>query len=381
MKPNQTLYISFFLLLSTVVFAQNEFIIKGTVTAANSSETLPFANVFVANTTFGTSTDSIGNYELKLPASGSYDLIISFMGYETFARSVRFIKPNIVFLDAKMVTKSKRIEGVTVTARKDAEWKVHLERFRTGFLGKSRAARRSKIINEEALNFEMNKESMVFEAYASEPLIIENKELGYRLIYLLEDYRVFMNEGFSTFYGFSAFEELRASSPRNTKKYSKERDKAYFGSMQHFFHELYQGNTIEAGYELYHAYDRQGMGRVIDPSQVELDEIISRELDGQIKKLKFQDFLYVYYKPERESANYIDSTRGSLSMSSANGSDNSKSQNSWIKMRDDDEFIEFESNGYIRNPMDFYSYGYWGYEKIADMMPINYVPGRLEKKQ
>jgi hypothetical protein len=65
-----------------VVFAQNEFIIKGTVTDAISIESLPFANVFVANATFGTSTDSVGNYKLTLPSSGSYDLIISFIGYE-----------------------------------------------------------------------------------------------------------------------------------------------------------------------------------------------------------------------------------------------------------------------------------------------------------
>lgn len=381
MKPILILFLSFFLFNSTLVTAQNEFIIKGTVVDANTMESLPFANVFVANTTFGTSTDSIGNYELKLPSSGSYDLIISFMGYETFARSVRFIKPNTVVLDAQMVTKSKRILGATVTARKDAEWKSQLQRFTDGFLGKSKAARRSKIINKEVLNFEMDQESKVFEAYASEPLIIENKELGYRLIYLLEDYRVFMREGFSTFYGFSAFEELNTKSQRTANKYTKERDKAYFGSLQHFFHELYAGNTAAAGYEVYHAYDLQGMGRVIDPDQLEMDKIVSEEYDGQIKKLTFKDFLYVYYKPEKESRDYIVHAQGALSISSSNKSIKNKSQNSWIKMREAGNFVEFESNGYIRNPMDFFSHGYWGYEKIGDMMPINYTPNSNKQKQ
>lgn len=380
MKSILTLFISFFSFTSNIALAQNEFIIKGTVVDANTMETLPFANVFVANTTFGTSTDSIGNYELKLPSSGSYDLIISFMGYETFARSVRFIKPNTVELDAKMVTKSKRILGATVTARKDAEWKSQLKRFTDGFLGKSKAARRSEIINKEVLNFEMDQETKVFEAYASEPLVIENKELGYRLIYLLEDYRVFMKEGFSTFYGFAAFEELHSKSRGKAKKYSKERDKAYFGSLQHFFHTLYAGNTTAAGYEIYHAYDLSGMGRVIDPDQLEVNKIVSEEYDGQIKKLTFKNFLYVYYKPEKESRDYIVHAQGALSISSGNKVTN-KSQNSWIKMREAGNFVEFEANGYIRNPMDFFSHGYWGYEKIGDMMPINYNPSSKEQKQ
>jgi CarboxypepD_reg-like domain len=375
MKSIQILYLSFFLLLNNFAFAQNEFIIKGTVTDANSNETLPFANVFVANTTFGTSTDASGNYELKLPSSGSYDLIISFMGYETFARSVRFVKPNVVMLDVNMITKSKRIQGVTVTARKDELWKSHLERFKGGFLGKSKAARRSNIVNEEVLNFEMDRETGVFEAYASEPLVIENKELGYRLIYLLEDYRVFIKDGFSTFYGFSAFEELQDGPTRN--KFIKQRDKAYFGSLQHFFHELYNENLTKAGYEIYLAFDIEGTGRMIDPNPVELNKILSTDVKSQVKRLEFKDFLYVYFKPERESSDYLTHQFGSLRIEKSEDKDLKRSQNSWIKMRDEGTFIEFESNGYITNPMDFYSYGYWGYEKIGDMMPMNYIPSTL----
>ena len=150
--------------------------------------------------------------------------------------------------------------------------------------------------------------------------------------------------------------------------------------MQHFFNTLYNGTSIKAGYEIYHAHDLQGMGRVIDPNQMELGEIVSREFDGQIKKLEFKDFLYVYYKPEKESANYKAHMYGTLKIGKVDDKSTRRSQNSWIKMREENGFIEFETNGYIRNPMEFYSYGYWGYEKIGDMMPINYVPSNSDKK-
>ena len=133
MKSIQILATSFLFLVSMFASAQGEFIIRGVVSDAETGETLPFANVFVANTTFGTASNEDGSYELVLPSSGSYDLIISFMGYETFARVVRFITPNTVELDAKMVTRSKQLRGVTVTAKKDAEWQMHLARFEAGF--------------------------------------------------------------------------------------------------------------------------------------------------------------------------------------------------------------------------------------------------------
>ena len=226
----------------------------------------------------------------------------------------------------------------------------------------------------------MDSKTGMFEAYAAEPLIIENKELGYRLTYLLEDYKVYMKQGFSSFYGFSAFEELESKTKRKKRQYEKERDKAYFGSMPHFFRVLYNGTLVKAGYEIYHAQDMQGMGRMIDPNQVALNTIVSQELDGQIKKLEFQNFLYVYYKGEKESADFIANTMGTLTIKRAGGA-SGKSQNSWVQMRDEIKFIEFEENGYVRNPMDFFSFGYWAYEKIGDMMPINYLPVNLRDKK
>jgi TonB-linked SusC/RagA family outer membrane protein len=56
--------------------------VTGTVTDAQSGETLPGVNVMVKGTTVGASTDSEGNYELEAPSLQD-TLIFSFVGYQT----------------------------------------------------------------------------------------------------------------------------------------------------------------------------------------------------------------------------------------------------------------------------------------------------------
>ncbi len=368
MRPIQTMLFAILLLACLQGYGQSQsgFTIAGMVTDSETGETLPLANIFIANTTFGTTSKADGSFSLQLPEAGTYDLVISFLGYETFARSVRFLRPNVVWIDAKMVTKSQELSGVTVTAKKDANWARNLQEFRVGFLGRSKFGKSSRILNEEVLNFDLDEDTGVFEAWASEPLVIENKRLGYRLFYLLEDYRVYTRDGYSSFYGFTSFEEIEAKTRSKKTKYERARKEAYDGSMVHFFKSLYAGSTKEQGYEIYAAQDIEGK-RVIDPNQVDLDGIVLRGQRGQSKKLRFENMLYIYFKNEGLPPEYMGKLMSNVSISTKN-----KSQNSWIEMIEGKEYIEFESTGYIRNPLEFYSNGYWAFEKVGDMMPINY---------
>ncbi|HLR31213.1 MAG TPA: carboxypeptidase-like regulatory domain-containing protein, partial [Fodinibius sp.] len=67
------------LLLCPVALSQN---VSGTVTDAQSGETLPGVNVMVKGTTTGTSTGSDGNYEFNV-SSLQDTLVFSFIGYQT----------------------------------------------------------------------------------------------------------------------------------------------------------------------------------------------------------------------------------------------------------------------------------------------------------
>src|SRR5699024_12571369 len=69
------------LCISMTTVAQNV-TVSGTVTDAETGNTLPGVNVIIKGTTTGTSTDTEGAYELTVPSLQD-TLVFSFIGYQT----------------------------------------------------------------------------------------------------------------------------------------------------------------------------------------------------------------------------------------------------------------------------------------------------------
>jgi hypothetical protein len=74
--------ILFLLLSNCSLFAQ----IKGRVTDANN-EPLPFASVYLKNTTIGTSANSDGEFSLSVPR-GRHEVVFQYMGYKVASRNI-----------------------------------------------------------------------------------------------------------------------------------------------------------------------------------------------------------------------------------------------------------------------------------------------------
>ena len=64
--------------------------IKGKVSDENG-EALPFATVYIHNTTYGVTTNSIGNYFIELKP-GNYSITYSFIGYQSIIHNVSLTK-------------------------------------------------------------------------------------------------------------------------------------------------------------------------------------------------------------------------------------------------------------------------------------------------
>ncbi len=92
-----------------------------------NNESLPFANVFIKNTTQGTTTDMDGLYEIPNLEPGTYTVVISFIGYETLE------VPNVI-VEAGKVTEvntglgasSVSLDEVVVTTTVSRESQVAL---------------------------------------------------------------------------------------------------------------------------------------------------------------------------------------------------------------------------------------------------------------
>lgn len=86
------------LLLSICIFGITS-CIQGQLVSGNvqgeDGVLLPFASVYLKNSTYGVSTDSRGNYQIEL-ASGESELVFSFIGYESTSRKLNIQEGNQV---------------------------------------------------------------------------------------------------------------------------------------------------------------------------------------------------------------------------------------------------------------------------------------------
>ncbi|NOQ92065.1 MAG: TonB-dependent receptor plug domain-containing protein, partial [Flavobacteriaceae bacterium] len=112
---NQIFMLIIFGLTANIIFAQKGELL-GKVLDKEYNDILPFANVLVKNSSFGTTTDFEGNYSLKLK-EGNYTVVFSFIGYETIEINDVVIKSNeVVELNASIGPLENKLEEVIVKA-------------------------------------------------------------------------------------------------------------------------------------------------------------------------------------------------------------------------------------------------------------------------
>src|SRR5690606_18111603 len=108
--------------------------------------------------------------------------------------------------------------------------------------------------NEEALSFSFDKNSNTFYAYADEPIVINNKNLGYQIRFHLDAFQVQFNYQTlnpnnylnSSYFGYSLFVENETPS----KKTLAHRAETYNNSSAAFFSDLVQSNLENSDYML-----------------------------------------------------------------------------------------------------------------------------------
>lgn len=358
--------------------AQQGYTITGTVTDAETGETLPFANVFFAETTYGVNTNEVGQFTLKVPQPGTYDLIVRFVGYQTYGINLRLEDNYNLSFDIALKPEELNLGSVTVMANKDENWQRYLQEFKDAFLGYSKNSSQCKILNEEDLDFYYDRKENALYAYSKGPIKVENKALGYTIDYYLEEFKNDYSRNLNTYYGYTVFTEMEPRSKRRERIWEENRKRAYEGSIQHFFSSVFEGKLEEEGYIVQVAKDVTNFGRVLDPTNVNLRDWLNNGQSDLSRQLPFENFLYVTYTKESETPEYVQNGKPGGKLNSASASRLGK-QVSWITMAEGKEVIEFERTGYVYDPLSFYSSGYWGFEKVADMVPINYKPKSEEK--
>ncbi len=323
--------------------------ISGRVKDAATGKPLPNANVFLANTTLGAVTTKDGFYVINQVPLGTHELFASFIGYKVEKRTVRLVAPKDFRVDLSLHPKALELGEVEVVAAQPREWKKNLKKFEELFWGNSYDTEACKILNPEVLDFTFEKEPKCFAATASQPLQIENKKLGYRAQFLIEDFRYYIDEDKIGYAFIPKFDELLPADAAEEEKWKANRQKAYRGSLRHFLVALIAGRLEEEGFILYRLAVPPWEDKHVRRLAADLDELLSPGTLPAERELHFRGCLEIFYTPDR--------------------GDN---QVSWIVASR--ESVTVNASGYIYDGYAVTVYGHWFHQRVAEMLPRDYQP-------
>jgi hypothetical protein len=242
-----------------------------------------------------------------------------------------------------------------------------------------------------------------------EPLIIENRALGYIIHYQMENFTYDFSKHYLFFSGYQLFEEMKGGKAK-IKKWTRAREDVYDISFMKFMRSLYRNNLKKDGYQMYHLtripnlekerwaakekiyYDTVShKGIVKDFSSVlpadsfylydkyihqkdPIEVIAHSEMTGDsvayaknnvTAALDFKDFLIVQYLKREAPAEYFETT---------NSEKTAQPVTSILSLLNNKP-VYITSNGYYYDVEDLLAEGFWGWwEKLGDTLPYDYVP-------
>lgn len=349
----------------TTVFSQStEYTVTGIVIDKTNKAPMQAASVFAQNTTFGTATGADGKFILRLP-NGGYDLVVTFTGYET--ESIRITTAdaanNNIVIELKQ--KDKTLEAVAVVGSNEVKdgWQQYGNFFLENFIGKTTFSSNCTLKNPEVLKFYFSKRKNRLKVLASEPLLIENNSLGYRIKYVLDSFTYEYSTEINTYTGNPLFEEITPVGNNQQATWAANRLKAYKGSMLHFMRSVYSKQLKEEGFEI------QFLVKEADKEQaVELKNYygaINYKKDDSTQTVEImpnQLNLGVLYTKEKPEQTYL---------TQADTNEPKAFQFSFLSFTPGNSLV-IEQNGYFFEQNDIAINGYWTWEKVADMLPYDY---------
>jgi hypothetical protein len=227
------------------VLAQQKFQLTGSVTEKGTT-IIPGASIFIEGTTMGTQSDATGHYVLKNIPPGRHRLVASMVGYVPKLVLLEF-PGKITELNINLEEDNKTLDEVRVVGSQDKLWEKQFREFEKGFLGEGYNRKEVFITNKEVVDF--TESSDAFSAKASQPLQIINKSLGYKVTYFMDNFE--KTNSLTSFKGLASFEKLMPEDAKQERKWKRNREEAYEGSLKHFLKALGDNRIEEEGFNAF----------------------------------------------------------------------------------------------------------------------------------
>lgn len=341
------------LLLTNVMVVNGQQKISGIV-LNDGKEPIENASVFLNNTSYSAFTTAEGTFSLEVP-DGSYELVVYQYGYSAVIHPLVVDQPLEVMINLKPI--SLDLRGQEVTADRDPAWYKNLEIFKQSFLGESRNGKACELINPTAMILDRERETGHLKGWATKPLLIRNKHLGYDISYVLEAYE--RDGRLSSYAGYVLYRDIPGLVLK--QKHLKARERAYRGSAIHFVRTLIEGTSEEEGFQL-RKFTQKDREWVLIPAA--FNEILSVEKDGiYLQGSGRYQLTYMKEKPEL----------GRTKTSNPHGANITRyGQTSELEFLR--EKVKLSASGAINPPLGIMFSGYMGWEKVGDAVPLDYQP-------
>lgn len=356
-------YVLIFCFLSVFTSAQT---IKGIVVSADTGKPIESASVFIDNTTIATETDVMGNFQINIPANNKNQLVVSAFGYEYFLLSDPGSTTDLkIRLKPEETVLNEVIIDTNVFTRKEM-----LKAFKHFFIGNTKNAKRTKIVNEKDLVFYFDTKTNQLFAHSDKPIIINNENLGYTINFHLDTFQVQFNYQTldpknyinSNYFGYSLFSE----NGNPSKKVIGNRAETYNNSSVAFFNDLTTSNLENSDYML----AANGLG-------VNVEEYLKVEPENDGYKL------CIIKMPTRKRPDLSGIVLKGGNLNSKLKKDTAEIEVPFVVFNKEtkeqsqlyfqQKCVLIQKDGHLVNPNDVFFSGYFADLKTADMLPIDYV--------
>lgn len=373
-----------FLLLPCWIFAQPA--VTGKVINMGNNTPVSSATVFLGNSSVGTITDKEGNFRLASVRNGQYDLVITCIGYETHHQSILFNGAGLNVGEVKLMPKVTELKEVKV--KYDASRERYLGMFKQEFLGYTENAKQCFIKNPEVLDVAFDKGAQTLTAGSDDFLLVENKALGYILHYQVSDFNNDYRSHRLYYAGDVRFEPMKGNKS-DEKRWKKARLAAYVGSDMHFLRSCIAGAVESEKFTVQRIISKPNKDRPSDSLiNAKIKQFTVRNTTNNF--IMISDSSHYWYdkknmpkemrmliKTPLKPADYYQTT-DQPGIYAFNCTDLLR-----ISYRNKDTYTTtiqfykpayFDNNGIILTPESTMNEGYWGTQRVANMLPVDYEP-------
>jgi len=247
-------FLFLFAAINVVAFNQ---VIEGTVLKIGTDSVIYSATIYFDGAFVGTLSDKNGNFRLDISKYASMPLTVSSIGYYSVTlTNYPTDKPLKIYLTPKVYELNEVVISSKPHFRKRNEY---LKVFKDEFLGTTYNAHNCDIINENDITFNYGSCQDTLRAFATNPIIINNMALGYKMTYYLDKFEYYRRSRSFLFTGNLIFNEdlIRDKTDNNLSalSYKKRRHSTYLGSRMHFFRALWEDGLTDAGFTIKNSDD------------------------------------------------------------------------------------------------------------------------------